>query len=210
MKKIVLSLAALLVVTFANAQEETSGGKGFSNGDVFISGAVGFGTTSTGDLSESEFTIAPRVGFFVSDNIAIGVELGYVSSTSDVATFDPIIGETSYELKNNTFAIGGFGRYYATPASDFSIFGQLSIAYATSKSEAADLDGSSEFKANGFNFGLAPGISYFVSDNLALEATFGVLGYTTLKPDYEGAESTDTFEIGLDMNDINFGILYKF
>lgn len=209
MKKIVLSLVALFAITFANAQEETAGGKGFANGDVFISGAVGYGTTSTGDISESQFTIAPRVGFFVSDNIAIGAEVGYISTTSDVTGFDPFFGETSYELTTNTFAIGGFGRYYATPANDFSIFGQLSVAYATAKSET-DIEGSQAIKANGFNFGLAPGISYFVSDNLALEATFGVLGYTTLKPDYEGAESTDTFEIGLDMNDINFGILYKF
>jgi outer membrane protein len=208
MKKIVLSLAALFAITFANAQEETSGGKGFSNGDMFLSGALGYSTTSTGDISESQFRIAPRIGFFVSNNIALGLELGYITTTSD-ETYEGPFGPQIYQVENNTFAIGGFGRYYATPANDFSIFGQLSIAYASSKTEIS-IAGVDSYKATGFDFGLAPGLSYFVSDNLALEATFGILSYTTAKPDFEGAESTDAFELGIDLNDINFGVSYKF
>lgn len=209
MKRILFSVAALFAVTIAIAQESTSEGRGFAKGDAFISGAVGFGKTTTGDVSQSQFTIAPRVGFFVSDNIALGLELGYVSTTSDVGEYDPFLGEYSYEVKNNTFAIGGFARYYSTPANDFSFFGQLSVAYASSKREVS-LPGTTADKANGFNIGLAPGISYFISDNFALEATIGLLSYNTAKPDYEGAESTDTFNIGLNLNNINIGATYKF
>jgi len=65
-------------------------------------------------------------------------------------------------------------------------------------------------KSNGVGFEFAPGFKYFVSDHFAIETTFGVLGYNSVKPDYSGAESTDTLNIGLDLANINFGLVYKF
>jgi hypothetical protein len=207
MKKIILSAAALCAFAFSNAQEVTTteGGEGFKQGDFFITGAVGFGTVSNpGDLKSNTFVIAPKVGFFATENIAVGIALGYSNNTADEND-----GIDTYEVKNNTFEVGAFGRYYFTPASKFSIFGQLNVAYATSKTEV-DVPGTPEYKANGFNIGVAPGLSYFVSEHFALEATFGVLGYNTAKPDVDGAESTDAFNVGLNLSDINLGLVYKF
>jgi len=205
MKKIILSAAAIFAFGFASAQEtEGTGGKGFANGDVFISGSVGFSSESQGDFKSNSFNIMPQVGFFVSDNIAIGGLIGYTSTTSD--EFD---GGDFFEVKTNTLAIGAFARYYATPASDFSFFGELGAAYLTASSEF-DVPGSTENKANGFAIALSPGVSYFISDNFALEASIGALQYTTVKPDFDGAESTDTFELELNLTDIQFGLVYKF
>lgn len=198
MKKIILSAAALFVFGLANAQdktETTTGGKGFANGDVFVSGSVGFSSTSSGDVDSSTFTIAPRVGFFVSENIAIGGRLGYTSTTE----FD--------EDKVNTLEVGGFGRWYATPASDFSIFAELGINYMSTSFEP---DGGDTSKTNGFNIAVSPGISYFVANNWAIEATLGALSYETSKPDADGAESTDTFGLNLNLESIGFGVIYKF
>ena len=203
MKKILLSAVAVMAFGFANAQEAT-GTKGFAEGDVFLTGSVGFGSEKTGDAKTSQFNISPKAGYFVTSNIALGVQLGYTSETeTDVNG----LGET-VDVDTNTFEAGAFGRYYFTPARDFSFFGQLSVGYTSSKTEVEGEDG--EYKENGFNLGLAPGISYFVSEHIALEATFGLLGYNTAKPDVDGAESTDTFNIGANFNDINFGIVYKF
>lgn len=195
MKKVLLSLTALFAFGLVSAQD-TEGG--FANGDLFISGAAGFSNESTGDVKTNGFTVSPRVGYFVSENIAVGVALGYTSTT------DKAPG--SEDIKNSMFEVGAFGRYYFTPASKFSLFGQLGVAYATNKYEEGDF----EAKSNGFNIGLAPGINYFVSDHFALEATFGILGYSTSKPDGDGAESTDTFDFGINMSNINFGVVYKF
>lgn len=200
MKKILLSAAAVLAFGFANAQEDTTKG-GFSAGDAFISGTVSFGSEKTGDFKTTEFNFSPRAAYFVSDNIALGLELEYMSSKEDV-----INGGNSFEEKMNAFGIGAFGRYYFTPANKFSLFTQLGLGYGHAKVEVADI----ENKVNGFYVAFAPGVNYFVSEHFALEATFGVLGYSSVKPDADGAESTDSFEIGLDMADINFGIVYKF
>ena len=205
MKKILLSAAAVLAFGFANAQEDTTKG-GFSAGDAFISGTVSFGSEKTGDFKTNEFNFSPRAAYFINDNIALGLELGYMHSKE----------ENAFEIKTNSFEIGAFGRYYFTPANSFSLFTQLEAAYITYKQESESVDFN---ERNGFGVRFAPGISYFISEHFALEATFGVLQYITVKPDgiqfdgqntYESDESTDSFEIGLDMADINFGIVYKF
>ena len=196
MKKIILTVAAVCAFGFANAQD-SKGGKGFANGDVFISGSAGIFSTKEGEDKISGFEVSPKLGFFVSDNIVFGGAIGFQESknTSGVT-----------EAKASTISAGLFGRYYATPASDFSVFGELGLNYLSSKVDNGFTDG----KANGFSVVLSPGVSYFISEHFALEAAIGVLSYSTVKPDVDGADSTDTFQFGLGLNDISLGLVYKF
>jgi outer membrane protein W len=208
MKKIILSALALFAFGFANAQDtkEATGGKGFTNGDVYVSGAVGFSSQKTGDFKNNSFTIAPSVGFFVTDNISIGGRIGYTSATGD----QDVTGDGDiFEVKTSTIEVGAFGRYYTTPSSDFSFFGELGVAYMSQKSELTDVDGS-DSTTNGFGIALSPGVSYFISSNFALEASIGALSYTSVKPDADGAESTNTFGLNVDLTNINLGLVYKF
>ena len=98
MKKIILSAVALFAFGFANAQEATTttGGKGFSNGDIFITGAVGFSSQKTGDFKTNTMEISPSVGFFVTENIAIGASLGYATLKLD---------DGSDDVANNTLSV---------------------------------------------------------------------------------------------------------
>lgn len=199
MKKFILSAAALFAFGFANAQEATNeGGKGFANGDIFITGSFGFNSESTGDVKSNSFNIAPSVGFFVTENIAVGGRIGFISAKEEDGV--------SEDIKSNTLAIGAFGRYYATPASDFSLFAELGAMYMSSKVE----QGAAEAKASGFGIALAPGISYFVGSNWAIEASIAALSYETSKPDFDGAEATNTFGLNVDLTNINLGVVYKF
>lgn len=201
MKKLLLSAAAVMAFAFTNAQE-TATTTGFSQGDVFITGSVGFGSEKTGDAKTNSFNFSPKAGYFVTSNIAVGLQVGLSSETDKVET---PLGDV--EDKQTALEIGAFGRYYFTPTRNFSFFGQLSAGYMSNKVEN---DGAPEYKENGVNIALAPGVSYFVSEHIAFEATFGILGYRTLKPDVDGAESTNTFNLGANFSDINFGMVYKF
>lgn len=198
MKKIIFAAAALFAFGFANAQDkkESEGGKGYANGDVYVTGAVSISSSKEGEAKDNSFEINPMVGFFVSDNIAIGGQIGYRSDKSEVD------GTTTSE--ESTLSIGAFGRYYATPANDFSIFGHLGVNYFTTD------HGDADFKTNGFDIALRPGINYFLSDNFAIEATFGRLGFTSQKDDTDGAENQTNFGLELDMRSIGFGMTYKF
>ncbi|NBL64477.1 outer membrane beta-barrel protein [Flavobacterium sp. NST-5] len=195
MKKLIFTLAAVAAFMGAKAQETVEGG--FAKGDMFISGSFGVESSKTGDEKSTGFEVAPSFGVFVSPNIAIGGRLGFVSEKEEDATD---------ELTTSALSIGAFGRYYFTPASKFSVFGELAVEYVTANVD----NGIVDVDANGFGVQLAPGISYFIAKNFAIEASWGVLNYNTAKPDIDGAESTNNFEFGLNMRDINFGLIYKF
>ena len=191
-------VGALALFAAVNAQVSTST-EGFAQGSTFITGAVGFASESIAEEKTSGFTIAPSVGYFVTPNIAIGAKLGYTSLKNE---------EGSYEETTDLLTAGVFGRYYWMPASKFSIFAELGADYRSLTEDDNTI--SNEYKSNGFGIQLAPGMNYFLNNNFALEAKVGVLGYSSDKPDYTGAEATDNFNIGLNLNDITLGLVYKF
>ena len=195
MKKIILSVAAVFAFGFANAQEST-GGKRFANGDIFISGSIGINSNKTGDDKLSGFVIEPKVGFFVTDNIVIGGKLGYSSIKAENALIDI--------LDESRLTVGAFGRYYFTPSSDFSLFTELGVDYSTVDNKISD-DKENEIGAN-----LGLGLSYFVSNNFAIEATWAGLGYVSNDNGGNGAEKTNSFGLGANLDSINIGVLYKF
>ena len=194
MKKVLFAAVAVFAVGFANAQEETS--SGFSKGSMFVSGAVSIGSEKTGDVKSNGFEIEPKFGYFVTENIAIGGKLGYASYKAENAFADT--------ADQSTLTVGAFGRYYMTPASQFSIFAQLGLDYSTIDNKLADV----QENEIGVNLGL--GLSYFVSNDWAIEATWAGLGYTTNDNGGSGADKTNTFGLGADMRAISLGVVYKF
>ena len=197
MKKIIFTVAAIFAFGFANAQDKKeSKGTGFSKGNVFLSGVVGITSDTHGDDKSNSFGIEPKAGFFVSNNIAIGARLGYFSTKAEDVT-----GDTQ---DDGTFTAGVFGRYYFTPASNFSVYADLGFNYVSTDHKLG-----AGYKTDGFDVALTPGINYFVSDHFAIEANFGRLGYATQKDDTTGAESYDNFSLVLDLRSISFGLLYK-
>lgn len=196
MKKVLLSALAVFAFTFANAQEDNGDG-GFSKGDVFVSGGIGFGSSKLGDAKSSEFTFSPAVGYFVSENIALGARLNVMSGKEEFG---------GAEDKMSGFGAEVFGRYYWTPASKFSVFGEAAVGFGTFKEEPA---GGSETKVNAFGINAGVGVSYFLNSNWAIEAGWAGLGYNSAKVD--GADDAlNTFGLNVDLSAINFGLIYKF
>ncbi|WP_333694399.1 outer membrane beta-barrel protein [Flavobacterium sp.] len=196
MKKIILSLAAVFAFSFANAQESTTDG-GFAKGDVFVSGSFGFSSEKTGDLKSNGFEFSPAVGFFLTENIALGGRLGIMSEKNE---------NGSAETKMNGFGVEAFGRYYMTPASKFSVFGELAVGIGSFKTEV----GPAETKSKTFGVNAGIGVNYFLSSNWAIEAGWAGLGYNTDDNGGNGADKTNTFGLNVDLSSINFGLIYKF
>jgi Outer membrane protein beta-barrel domain len=202
MKKLILSAVAICAFTFVNAQDKKSNsGEGFSQGDVYVTGSVGFGSTSkVTAYKTSQVTFSPTVGYFVTENISIG--LGLTVANGSVQNT-----EMSDTNKTNTFGIGVNGRYYFTPASKFSMFLGLGIDSRTDKQTPAT---GTATKFSSFGLGLEPGINYFVSKNFSIEAKIAALSYRSGKADYDGAENESSFGLGVNLAAINFGVNYKF
>ena len=205
MKKVLFSAVALLAFGFANAQEEEKGNGGFAKGDVFVSGAVTFGSSKTGDFKVNAFEIAPKVGYFVTENIAVGASVGLQSLKFDNGSAD---------ATNSGLGLGAFGRYYFTPANKFSLFAELGIDY-TSFDEEFDAESGtvygSSFESKELGFGLGAGMNYFVSSNFSIEAGVAVLGYSSNdNGGGSGVDKTNTFSFGGDWRAVTFGVNYKF
>lgn len=203
MKKVILSALAVMTFGFANAQDKTDS-EGFSKGDVFVSGSIGISSSKTGDFKENTFSFSPRAAYFIDDNIALGLALGY--ETQKI--------EAGASATNTQTSFGAFGRYYITPASKFSLFGQLGVDFTSNDFEfGVDSDGDLvvlDGESKGFNVAFAPGFNYFVSDKFAIETSIGVLGYSSDDNGGNGAEKTNTFALGLDFSNVMFGLTYKF
>jgi outer membrane protein len=197
MKKVLLSALAVFAFTFANAQEEeTKSNGGFAQGDLFVSGAVTFGSDKTGDFKTNSFEFAPQIGYFLTENIAIGGKIGYSSEKAEDA-----FGDTE-DMAG--FTVGAFGRYYFTPANQFSLFAQLGLDYSNMEDKLGD------FKTSQIDAGLGLGMNYFVSSNFSIEAGVAVLGYSTNDNGGDGADATNSFNFGGDWRAVTFGVNYKF
>lgn len=193
MKKLLFAAAAVFAFGFANAQESSNG---FSKGAMFVSGSLSIGSEKTGDFKESVFIVSPKMGYFVSENIAIGARLGYGTSKAESANVD--VSDNTY------FSVGAFGRYYFTPASQFSLFTELGFDTMSFENKLTNA------KSKGVNAGLGLGMNYFVSNSFAIEAGWAGLTYATDDNGGNGADKTNSFALDFDLSSINFGVLYKF
>jgi outer membrane protein len=201
MKKIILTVAAVFAFGFANAQDKKESSEGFSKGDVFVTGAFSLGSTKDNngaELKTSSFEIAPQVNYFVTENISLGLKVGFASDKSE---------DNSGDLSDDSsVSFGLAGRYYFTPASKFSLFGELGAEYVT----VTDNLSTPEYKVNGFGAGLGLGMNYFVSSNFSIEAGVAVLNFASAKADVTGAENVTAFSFGGDWRAVSFGVNYKF
>jgi outer membrane protein len=190
MKKIILTVAAVFALTFANAQDKKEGSEGLAAGDAVLTGTFNFTNAKQGDAKANGLTVAPGLGYMIDSNWAIIAQVAYTSTEVD-------------DVKDSGFAIGAGARYFWTPASKFSLSLGGQLSYGTTKNDATDV------KVNTIGVEVPVGLHYFVSNNFAITTSWAGLSYTTSKADTDGAEALNVLNLKLDMSSINFGLLYK-
>jgi len=105
------------------------------------------------------FDLNPKAGWFINDNLAIGPEINLGINTQKGATAI-------------NYGIGAFGRKYFGPdATNLTRttkwFVEANVGFA-----GTNLSGDNVVKTstNGLNLGAGPGLAYFLTQNIALEA----------------------------------------
>lgn len=174
MKKLVL-MAAMILGGYGmlNAQEistpQTSAHVGdtpIKEGNWLMGGSIG----STGYSFEGkafEFNLAPKAGYFISDGVAIGLELnGGLIARKDTK---PVW----------KYGLMPFARYYFPEGASSTgrFFGEGKIGLS---GEAYD-----GYDATSFAFGINAGYAHFITESVALE---GTVGYNYSKANVSGAE----------------------
>lgn len=221
MKKVVLAVVALFAFGFANAQEEVKS-FGFSKGNFLIEGNLGvsskkdnanFQGAQVNETKLNSLNFNPKAGYFVTDKIALGVELGIGSNKSENTVYGPPYVFT--ETKSNSFGGGVFARYYFLELGQrFKTYTEAGLGFGSTKNNVNGLEVS---KVNSVNLGIDLGINYFVTNRLAIN--FGlanVLGYSSSKTKSPNGAEQKSNEFNGNLNVFNnffdtaqFGLTYK-
>lgn len=207
MKKYLLTVAvAALVAVSANAQVWVGGEFGFT-----------FNHENGSNVTEKTFDIKPTVGYNLSDNLAVAIELGFSHlSNPSTAIEVPNQGGSTTNV-TNTWSIKPFARYTFLKAGSFSAFVDGGLNFATTHYRG--------YKKNGSTFGafVKPGIAYNVSEKVSLVAHLGdglyfnhtgmasYEGDTGATPKYGAQVGGHSNAWGLKLiNSISFGAYYNF
>ena len=217
MKKIILTVAAVFALSFANAQDKKESSEGFAKGDLYLTGSVGFSSVSTSDAKSSSSTVAPGLGYFLTENVAIQANIGISSGKDNRAKLDidnnGTIDTDTYDVNNSGMGINVGVKYFWNAASKFSVSIGGDVSYGSIKSELTtnnvvpNPSTNTTTKVLGFNVPL--GLNYFVSKNFALNSSWGGLGYSSNDNGGNGAEKTTGFNLSLDTTNLSFGMIYK-
>jgi outer membrane protein len=194
MKKAIFTFSIILLTKLSVVAQKST--EGFVKGSNFISGQFAFSSTSTGEFKTTSIDLSPSFGYFISNNLSIGLQVGVTNSQSSFSGTNL--------TKVNGFTGGVYARYYTNPTSKFSVFGSAGLNFGSTNNITDSL------KTTNYSIGFAPGISYFLSDHFAIETTIGSLGFSSSKPDSEGADATNSINFGLNLSTVSFGLIYKF
>lgn len=134
------------------------------------------------------FSASPYFGYFVKNNIAIGGRYNYHRDYLYLGQFDLNLGEDFNVSLSDLYYLGhtheasAFVRTYMSlgRANIFGFFSEIrgTYAYAVGKNTTGtgkELEGSYD-KAHSVQLTFCPGMSAFVTDFLAAEASIGVMG----------------------------------
>jgi len=185
MKKILslILIVGLVSFTSVNAQD-------FKAGNKIVEGTTMVSTVKLQGITTTTWSVAPSVGYFITNRFAVGVS-GGVGETH--------VKDVTRNRTNSNISLGVFARcYFLNIGQHMKVFSQL------------DATNTNQSKDNAtFSTGLGLGGNYFVSQKLALTAGLANL------INYSDNGETSSFSAGFTgvnnpLSMAKFGVLYRF
>jgi len=219
MKKLLLGLFVVAAMS-VNAQIES--------GKLFVGGSLGFGTSggsteasgggttvTTDKPSSFNFNFIPQVGYMLSENLGVGLGIGYNYYKS--SWVDTHNGK-DYDMYSKTgkFAFSPFVRYYKNTGDKAYAFGEFALPIGFGSNKTNSWDGSNlvdddPTKLMSFGVHLSVGFNYFLNDKCALEAKWAAIQFnsnkeTTTGSNWENVDKSNSFGLGVDLTAITIGL----
>ncbi len=178
MKKLITTVAMSLLSIIAMAQPEKGaivlfGGAGLNFSTNTVERDLGTSTLIT-ETKTTNSNLNLGAGYFVTENISLMAGVNLNSSTTKVG------GE---KTQSNFLGGGMVGARYYHPcfAPRFYTYGELSAAFSGGNSRTFDPatgDQTNRDNLSNVAVGLNPGFAFFLSPAVALEMSFGLLGWS--------------------------------
>jgi len=214
MKKVIAGIfASLLIAGNSHAQLFVGGDLGVST-----SGGKIEATTTTDKPSSFSLSLNPMVGYFLSDNMAAGVELTIGTQSTKITSPVTITSNTT------TLGIAPFVRYYFVQLDKVGLFAHASVGFQN-KHDVGKNAGTvtAEKKTGTIYAAVLPAVSYKLSDKIELEAFFNLFSLSisreaekTIQPTPEVTDITSSFNMGFGTSSlfttgaITVGAIYRF
>ncbi|RYZ21702.1 MAG: hypothetical protein EOO16_11985 [Chitinophagaceae bacterium] len=198
MKKIALFSFGMLSVAAANAQ--------LNKGRIFLGGSISSNQTKNTTVNtpadvvtkQQSTTIDPAVGFFIKDNLVVGVNVGFTQSKKT----NSVVGTT--QTKESIIAPGIFARQYFPLGGNFYFYGHAGLQYQGGTEETYTNTATlGKEKSNGVNLSVYPGVAYAIRRNFLLEVSLRNL----FTAGFSSSKSEDnTGKVVAKSNNFNVGI----
>lgn len=215
MKKLLATVAFCSITTLVFAQ-------GF--GSRLLSSSIGYyynktemaPTAPVAMDKTSTFSLSPKIGFFMREDLAVGVSATYLRNrTASVLNTYYSRGipiNVMIEVVDQTILIGPFLRLYKPVGTKTAFFGQASANYLYRFRKG--MPGSGLFEpettnTKGATLHLTPGFVFFPDNILGIEMTLGNIGYEHSYYKTHGPKTTTTnnyFEADFGLSNLTIGI----
>ena len=214
MKKLFLIAGLMLTIWTVNAQFYLGGSFGIyeNTGKNGQDKKVGF--------SYLNFSIAPEVGYNISDKIDMGLSLIFLNNTRKAYQF--VGDEMSSKTITTGWGLSPYIRYSIYKFGNFDVLGKAALNYSNNTSKFYDEAGNQNDKRSSTVFGLniSPILFYNLSDRIALYTQLNFLGLDlssmTEKTSDVKTGSSSTFKLGANTDnlatfgELQIGFVYKF
>ncbi len=227
MKKVLFSLAFAASALVASAQDSPVS-KGKIGLGVNLGANLGSGKSEnkptvgnavpTRESSEFGFNIGLLGQYFIMDKLSLGLGIGYSSSSS--SSKNPSLpSPIEFTNSSSTFYVSPLTRYYIMLDDKFGFFGEfmvpISMGTRVSDQNPSTATSKSESSTLGLGFQVAPGVVFFPTPKVGIEARIGnLLGYSlnTSTQKVTGGEivSTSSNVSILNVNSFNMSLGFNY
>jgi hypothetical protein len=114
--------------------------------------------------SAIQFSVAPKVGYFLADNFVLGIGMDY--------TFSSVKNPNEDRTDDSDLLFGPYGRYYLPLGEDMAFFLEANFGFGNSSDEQVIGEHTQRLNTNIFAVGLGPGFTIFSNQDLGIEALF--------------------------------------
>lgn len=193
-------------------------------GKIILGGSVGFNSNkvnSQATQKATSFNLGPSIGFFTSENIAIGIDLAYdyqkrnpYSQTVTIDNTDYISGASGN--KSESIRVSPFLRAYLDLHEKVKLFGQLNAGIQFGRGRIIDVIPTPDQKNKTTTYlaSLEPGIAFFPNKKIAIELKVPLVNYFNQKTKYDNSTAEDltysNLTVGSNLNSPVLGINFHF
>nr|MCR5822261.1 outer membrane beta-barrel protein [Bacteroidales bacterium] len=216
MKKVFLTLTLAAFAFAANAQIIVGGSLGYYNNGGKTTTEVK--TASGSDVVEAlnptmtDFSIMPKIGYQINDNMQAGLILGFGMNQdkyfNGFSANDIYADWEGTRTENyNTITIKPYFRYNVMELGDFKLFVEAAIPYRmtsvtkwkthetytdfTDTKHDETAEGDDKTKSSSIGIEIVPGLNYSLTDNISLDVYINAIGlaFTSTTRTYENPDA---------------------